>query len=336
MKSVPEIVQIARRGAVLFSTPRGSVRVSGADRVRWLNGMVSGDVAALTPGPEHSGCYALMLTPKGSIIADLHVRLATDALLLDLERDATAEVIARLERYVITEDVALADVSEEVERFALEGPQAAALLGAAGFEAQALAPEAWLSGQVGGVPVQVAAWGLSGEAAFQIFVAAGQGGALSAALQDAAGALPDLVFTLGDAEALEVLRIEAGVPRLGAELDEDVLPGEARLTERAVSFTKGCYTGQEIVARVESRGQVNHLLVALAFEGGLPAPGAALHAGDKPVGEVTSVCDSPHRGAIGLGYLRRAQAEPGTRVRWEGGTATVADLVGPGAARPAG
>ena len=133
-------------------------------------------------------------------------------------------------------------------------------------------------------------------------------------------------------DVLELLRIEAGCPRLGAELDEDVLPAEAHLTERAVSFTKGCYTGQEIVARIESRGRVNHLLVGLAFEAETPALGAPLREGERQVGEVTSVCVSPQCGAIGLGYVRRALAEPGTRLECEGGSVQVAALpfVAPG------
>ena len=116
------------------------------------------------------------------------------------------------------------------------------------------------------------------------------------------------------AGALEIVRIEAGIPRLGSELGDDVFPDEARL-ERAISTTKGCYTGQEIVARLRSRGQVNHLLVGLRFSGDvLPEPDAELLFESRPTGEVTSSCTSALAGDIGLGYVRRAHAEPGTEL----------------------
>jgi folate-binding protein YgfZ len=140
-------------------------------------------------------------------------------------------------------------------------------------------------------------------------------------------------------EVLEVLRIEAGIPRLGAELDEEVLPAEAHLNERAISFDKGCYTGQEIVARIDSRGQVQHLLVGLRFEDdALPEPGAALEAEGRRIGEVTSVCRSADHGSIGLGFVRRSHAAEGSEVRvGSGRRARVAELPfaaagGPGAA----
>jgi folate-binding protein YgfZ len=139
----------------------------------------------------------------------------------------------------------------------------------------------------------------------------------------------------GDRDTLEILRIEAGIPRLGAELDEDVFPAEAGLVARAVSLTKGCFTGQEIVARLESRGQVNHRLVGLRFEGtAAPTPGEGLDDGDgKRVGEVTSGCVSPGAGAIGLGYVRRTLALAGTALRAGSRSVEVADLplVAPGA-----
>lgn len=326
----------AREGAGLFATPRGLISIAGRDRVRWLNGMISGDVTLLAEGPERSGCYALLLTPKGGIVADLHVLFGEECLRLDVDVSATAEVIARLARYVVADDVTLEDVSAQVERLALEGPDAARLLARAGAtQLEALRPDAWLATRIGETPVHVAAWGVSGEPAFQLYVPAGGSSAVRAALAGAA-ARASLPFALAGPEALEVLRVEAGVPRQGLELDEDVLPAEARLTERAVSLTKGCYTGQEIVARVESRGRVNHLLVGLAFEASsaLPAAGTALRDGDKRVGEVTSVALSQRCGPIGLGYVRRPLDVPGTELQLEaveGGLVRVSALpfVGP-------
>jgi folate-binding protein YgfZ len=171
----------------------------------------------------------------------------------------------------------------------------------------------------------VAAFGWSGEEAFQLFVPVAAGDAAARALHEAGRALGAV---WGDPAALDVLRVEAGIPRADAELGEDVLPAEARLLERAVSFTKGCYTGQEVVARMHSRGRVGHLLVgvALAADAPLPGPGEALvHAG-TPVGALTSAALSPRTGPIGLGFVRAAHAEPGTELVCAGAPARIVTL----------
>jgi folate-binding protein YgfZ len=131
---------------------------------------------------------------------------------------------------------------------------------------------------------------------------------------------------------LETLRVEAGTPRQGRELDEDVLPAEARLDD-TIATTKGCYVGQEIVARLRSRGQVNHLLVGLRFEGSAPAVDTPLVRDGKRTGEVTSTAQSPRAGSIGLGFVRREHSEPGTEVDAAGESAVVVGLpfVAPGA-----
>ena len=135
-----------------------------------------------------------------------------------------------------------------------------------------------------------------------------------------------LGLVAADRDTLETLRIESGVPALGSELDEEVFPAEARLAH-AVSTTKGCYTGQEIVERIRSRGAVNYLLVGLRFDGDPPPPGTELQSGEgKRVGEVTSVARSAEAGAIGLGYLRRELEAPGTEVVAAGGAARVVPL----------
>ena len=284
---------------------RGLLRVAGGDRVRWLDGMLSNDVASLAPGPERSGCHALLLTRQGRIVADLHVLLRPESLWLELPRAALAHTREVLERFIIADDVVLEDASDECERIALERPGAAALL------APELAADACSELGLGGAELVVAAYGLAG-AGRQLFAPVGAGDAVAAALRER-GAEAGLVE--GGAEALEILRIEAGVPRLGRELDEEVLPAEARL-ERAVSTTKGCYTGQEVVARMASRGRVSHLLVGLRFpEPEAAAVGTALEHEGQAVGEITSACVSPTAGSIALGFVRSAHAEPGSALR---------------------
>jgi folate-binding protein YgfZ len=321
--TIPEQIEVVRRGAGLFAlADRGLIEVTGGDRVRWLNGMLSNDVSSLEAGPTRSGCYALLLTVKGAITADLHVLLRPEAFWLETSLEAVPGVIERLERYIVADDVTLADRSDAFDRIGVEGPSASELVGAAGGEALELAPESCAELSIGGQPVVAAAFGWTGESAVQLFVERGQASAVRSALESAVGAIERSEV---GSEALEVLRIEAGTPQLGAELDEEVLPDEAGL-DRAISMTKGCYTGQEIVARVRSRGQVNHLLVGLEFEGDLPEPGAELHNDTRRTGEVTSCCASPSAGNIGLGFVRRADAEPGTTLRVADQTARVASL----------
>ncbi len=307
-----------RRGAGLFElTHRGLVSVEGSDRTRWLNGMVSNDVAALEPGPDGSGCYALLLTRQGRIVADLQILLRGECLWLEVEAEAVGPLIERLQKFIVADAVELMDRSAAFTRLALEGPAAAAILQEAQKEPDpkalvaGLAPDACAELVIADRQVVVAACGWSGEKAFQLFVPADSREPVIGALL-AAGAEAGLVRA--GLEVLEILRIEAGRPRLGLDLDESVLPAEARL-ERAISTEKGCYTGQEIVARLASQGQVGHLLVGLEAEGAAPLEvEAGILAGDRRIGEVTSACISPIAGSIGLAYVRRGFDQPGTEL----------------------
>lgn len=303
-----------RRGVGVFpDLPRGLVEVGGGDRVRWLNGMLTVDVTALAPGAPRSGAYALLLSPKGRILADLQVIARPEHFWLDTEAVQLPGLIARLERYVIADDVTLRDVSGDHAHVGIEGPGAPALVEAlTGAAAPALLPDAGCDVEIAGVPLVLAAFGWSGEPAFQLILPAAARETVTRAIRAAGGD----ALVEGDAATLEVLRIEAGIPRVGAELDEEVFPAEARLVARAVSLTKGCFTGQEIVARIESRGQVNHHLVALRFDGdAAPEAGAELALADgRRVGEVTSACVSS-RGPIGLGYVRLPHDAPGSELR---------------------
>jgi len=315
-----------RNAAGWFALPdRGLIRVRGADRVRWANGMVSNDVARLAPGPARSGCHALLLTAQGRIVADLHVLAREDELWFELARSALPAVLKRLERYVIADDVALSDASDGWRRFALEGPRAPELLARAAGAEIAIAPDCGAELQIAGATAIACAWGSSGEAAYQIFAPSEASDAIARAFEAAGGA----ALEPGDAETLEVLRIEAGTPAQGAELGEEVLPAEAGLLGRAVSLTKGCYTGQEIVARMESRGSASHRLVGLRFasaDAELPPRGAPIFAADRPVGSITSACHSALAGAIALGYVRRAHADPGGEVAVASARAEIAAL----------
>jgi folate-binding protein YgfZ len=216
-----------------------------------------------------------------------------------------AGVLERLAKHVIADDVVLRDASGELARLALEGPASPAIADAAQDDLAA-------------AKALVLAYGVSGEAARQVFAPAAEAERLYQALLRAGR--PHGLVEAG-AEALEILRIESGTPRQGRELSEEVLPQEAGL-DAAICTSKGCYTGQEVVARVRTYGQVKHRLVGLRVEGGdPPAPGTALEVDGARVGEVTSAALSPQAGAIALGYVRRPHDEPDTILR--GGSARV-------------
>ncbi|HVP28915.1 MAG TPA: glycine cleavage T C-terminal barrel domain-containing protein [Myxococcota bacterium] len=315
-----------RRGAGVFALDgRGLLVVRGGERVRWLNGMITNDVAKLAPGPDRSGCHALLLTQIGRIVADLHVLLRSDAFWLETERETVAPARARLERLLIADDVVLADESDAFARFGIEGPKAPAVVAAAaGDEGLCqLARHACREARIADVDCVAFAWGWSGEPALQLVVPS----AGAAVVREALGRAGEpLGLVSADPATLELLRVEAGVPRYGAELSEEVLPAEARLDD-AVSYSKGCYTGQEIVARMRSRGNASHLLVGLVLPGdAVPARGAAITSDGRVVGEVTSAALSPAAGAIALGFVRRGHDALGTRVEVDGLAAEVREL----------
>lgn len=319
----------SRQRVGLFAlTRRGLVEVRGADRVRFLQGQLSNDVAALEPG---AGCYALLLTPQGRIVADLHLLMGEPWLWLETARGSVGAALERLARYVIADDVELIDRSDDFARFAIEGPAARAVLEEVGGGAEPPPREGWAELEIAGTSVRVGAWGVSGEAAFQLFVPSADAAAVHDALRDAVASHGGV---RADEDDLETLRVEAGTPGSGSELNQDVLPAESGLLARAVSFTKGCYTGQEVVARMASRGRHAHELIGLRWEDGEapPAPGAAVEVEGKRVGNVTSTAISPAAGAIGLAYVRRADAAPGTGLRAGGRPAQVVALpfVAPG------
>ena len=323
-EAVRAAVQAARVSAVLFEgTARGVIEVSGSDRVRWLDGMISGDVGKLEAADDGAGCYATLLTNRGAIVADLHVGRLGERFWLESTRSEIPRISMALDRFIIADDVNLVDRSEEFAVWGLEGPLAGQILSAAiGGGKDLPAGDYWDEVNIAGADVVVGAFGWSGESAYQLWVAPGAKEVVAEALDAAAGS----PLIKGDETALEVLRVEAGIPALGSELDEEVLPPEARL-ERAIATDKGCYVGQEIVARLRARGQVNHLLVGLKFEADTKASvGVALSSGGKSTGEVTTLVESPDLGRIALGYVRRDHAEPGTVVDFEGGHGTVAAL----------
>lgn len=323
--SVAAAVETVHRAAGAFALrDRAWIEVRGADRTRFLQGQLTNDVAKLDPAGPRAGCHALLLTREGRIVAELHVVARPEAFWLETDAASAPAAVERLSRYVVADDVVLTDRSAELARFSVEGPRAFELVGAASGVALALASEEVATIDVAGVSVVAAAWGFGGDPAVQLFAAREGEAAISAALQRAARPLGAIC---ADADVLDVVRIEAGRPRAGFEIGPDTLPAELGLVERTVSFDKGCYTGQEIVARMHSRGRVGHRMVGLALAGDEPpARGAPIEANGKRVGEVTSAARSPRFGAIALAIVRVGADADDTDVRVAGRPARVVAL----------
>lgn len=306
MKTLEQQVASIRSGAGARLRPElFTLRLTGPDRVRYLNGMVSNDVAKLTPG---QALYAVKANNKGKVEGVLRVRATDEAFFLDVLEVVANAVAGALVKLLIMDDAQLADATDERQVVAVHGPNAQAVLQAAGYPAAA-GLVALQQVEAGGVTVlRDDAYGLPG---FELHVPAGQGDAVLAALS-AAGADPV------SAEAVDVVRVEAGVPVDGADIDDDTIPLEARL-DHTLSFTKGCYVGQETIARAHNLGGVKHHLVGFAVEGDVRPPAGArveVEDADKAAGELTSVVRSPTLGeVIALGYIRVAHEAEGTPVR---------------------
>jgi folate-binding protein YgfZ len=300
--------QLREECGLLDRSARGKLAVEGPDATEYLQGQLTNDIEALEPG---RGCYAALLDRKGHVQADMRVlRLAPDRIWIDTEAE-TLEVTRRhLQTYKIGRQVEVEDATDERALLSLIGPAAAAI---------AAAPSPPLHGSqeatVCGVPCRV----VGTAEGIDLIAAAAEASRLREGLM-AAGAAEV------DEEAAEIVRIESGRPRFGAEMSTETMPAEAGIVEAAVSFTKGCYIGQEPVARLHHRGRPNRHLRGLRLDGAAEA-GDALRLGEKEVGRVGSFCVSPAHGPIGLAIVRR-EAEPGAEltVGEDGVTARVVDL----------
>jgi folate-binding protein YgfZ len=291
---------------------RGRLALTGADRRAFLHGQITQDVETLEPG---HGRYGALLTHKGKMLSDLRVLDLGDELLLSCERAGLQELFNMLRRSKLGADVELHKRTLEMGELSLIGPEARRVAGAG-----ALGPDEHdnARARIGGHDVVLVATDLG----VDVFCDAGATEGVRGALL-AAGAVE-----VGEAAA-ELVRVESGRPRYGVDVDENVIPQEAGLNERAVSFTKGCYVGQETVARLFYRGKPNRHLRGLRLSTEVE-PGTPLRLGEKEVGRLTSVAVSPAHGPIGLALVRR-QAEPGTTVEaGDDATAEVVELPFPG------
>jgi folate-binding protein YgfZ len=274
---------------LLDRSERGKLALTGKDAAEFLNGQVTNDVLALEP---RQGCYAALLSPKGKMLADLRV-IRTEApdeeLWLDTERVALQALFDNLRRHQVGYEAELHKRTLQQGVLSLIGPGARALLA----EPPEPTEHANSRATVGGHRVLL----IATDVGIDVVCAADDVPVVAAALE-AAGA------TSVSEAAAECLRVERGIPRYGLDLDESTIPQEAGLNERAVSFTKGCYVGQETVARLHYKGKPNRQLRGLALSAPVP-PGTELRLGERAVGRLGSVAVSPRLGPIGLALLRR-------------------------------
>jgi len=299
--------QLREECGLLDRSERGKLLVAGGDAAEFLQGQLTNDVEALEPG---DGCYAALLDRKANIQADMRVlRLAGGELWLDTEA-ATREAVRRhLEMYKIGREVEVTDLSEQRAILSLLGPRGADVAGTA-----ALPEHTSEAVRIAGVD----ALAVGTNSGIDLIADAADASRLREALLDAGAAEVS-------AEAAEILRIESGRPRFGAEMTGETMPAEAGIVERAVSFEKGCYIGQEPVARLHYKGRPNRHLRGLRLSAPAEA-GAVLRLGEKEVGRLGGVAVSPAHGPIALAIVRR-EAEPGAELAvGEGGArATVVD-----------
>ena len=304
---------------VLDLSFRSRLCLTGADRGRFLHGQVTNDVKKLRDG---HGCYAALVTAKGKMQSDLNVYCLPDEMLLDFEPGLTQVVTHRLEKYLVADDVQVVDVTPHYGLLSVQGPKsesvvrALTLFTAAPAEpftftkiADATLGEVYLVNQ----PRLAGSAGLSG---FDLFVPLNSLGAVADKLIAAAKSVGGRAAGW---TAFETARIEVGIPRFGADMDETNIPLECGLEARAISYQKGCYIGQEVINRIHSIGHVNRELRGLRLADdleSLPAKGDKLFHGGKEAGHITSAVHSPAlNGNIALGYVRREVNAVGTEFK---------------------
>jgi folate-binding protein YgfZ len=279
---------------------RSKIVLTGGDRVRWLNGMISNNVRDL---PTGQAVYAFLLSAQGRIQADLYAFQRGESLLVDTERSQREKVLQLFDHYIIADDVEVTDVSDQLTALGLTGPGSRKVLERARISVPELGYLQFADTEWNEVSVTVLHSGEEAKDSWQVWIAPEQVRGLWDSLVKA-GARPS------GTSALTLFRISRGIPQFGQDIRERDLPQETGQM-RALNFTKGCYLGQEIVERIRSRGAVHREFGAFAVEGALPEPGTKIQVNGKEVGEITSSAILPLPAgdrAMALGYLRREAA----------------------------
>src|SRR3954447_5768081 len=306
-------------GAVVYHLGwRAKIVLTGGDRMRWANGMVTNNVRDL---PEGQGNYNFMLNAQGRIQADLYVYNMGDNLIVDTEWWQKSKMLELFDKFIIMDDVEVADISDKLTAVAVQGPKALEALRKLGLTlADEVEPFKVTQMTWNGVGISVTRMESKIAQTYEIWLGAENAPKLWDALI-AAGAKPVGV------DAIEMFRVAAGVPRYGVDISDKYIPQETEQFH-ALHFSKGCYLGQEIVERVRSRGAVHRHFTGFKIAGPAPQNGVEAQVDGKKVGEITSALRIPVNGdekTLALGYIRKESGEPGTKVQVQGSEAEVHD-----------
>jgi aminomethyltransferase len=316
-----EEYRAAKNNAALLDTNWHAIfSLTGRDRVRYLHAITSNNIKDLGEG---YGTLALLLNPQGHILAELEVYALKESLLVLSHASVRERTAATLKKYILGSQVTLEDLTEQLGTVAVEGPFAPSIVAeATGLALTGFSELAIKELEIDAVPCRLIRRSHFGGLGAQVIAPRQHLGLLWASLHGSVHAQHGLPVGM---KALNALRLEAGVPWFPLDFNDAMIPHEAVLENTHISFSKGCYTGQEIVERVRSRGQVNRKRVRLKFSAEAPPePGTKLRAGGAEVGWVTSSAFSPAaKAAIGMGYLRREHNATGSVVEFDGGTAEV-------------
>ncbi len=305
---------------VLDKNYRAYLKFSGPDRVRYLNAILTNDIKGLK---ENHGTVSLFLNPQGHIQAEIETHALADKLFCVSYAMIRQPLIEGLEKYIIMDDVTLSDRTDEIGTLALEGPKAGtAVKELTGVDLRELGELESREGSVSGIQCRIVRRTPGKEPSAEFLVRREELGKLWAILLEATKRQGGGATGY---RALNTVRLEAGIPWFGYDFGEKQIPHEAGLQDSHISYSKGCYTGQEIVERVRSRGQVNRARVSLKFDTKAgPARGTPLLADGKEVGFVTRTGFSPEAKAwIGMGYVRREKKAAGNTLEMAKGKATV-------------
>jgi glycine cleavage system T protein len=305
---------LVRNGVgILDLSHRGRLRLTGGDRATFLHRIISNDVEGLKVG---DGNYATLLTNRGKVISDMKVYAFEDAIDIDTNAETTQILYQDLDKYLIADNVEIEDLTSQTSLIGVHGPKSIGLIREAfGLDVSVLPEHSAMVHEIDGQRIACVRENETGEIGYNLYTASASVAWLWDTLLTKGrpfGAQPAGLI------ALNSLRIEAGLPRYGAELDDSIIPLEAEL-ESALSFEKGCYIGQEIVARMKYRGHPNRLLRGFEIAGETPPQqGALIFDGEKEIGWITSAVNSPTlRKTIALGYVRTAFTEAGSKVEVE-------------------
>ena len=307
--SPPEFLadyQALTAGCGFAELPRTVIEVRGNDRTQFLQSFCTNDVKKLAHG---QGCEAFVTSHQGKTLGHVFIFCESERLVIGTVASQAAALIAHFDRFVISEDVQFRDLSDQVRIFLVAGRESVAKL-------RSLTDVDPPAEMLSFTHPQIARCDCT---LFRVPYTGLQSHFIRSSSDDAAkvrSALEMAGARRCDADAVEAARIESGFPYFGRDITDDNLPQEVARDQQAISFTKGCYLGQETVARIDALGHVNRLLVSLRFHADqVPSPGTLLLAGDKEVGHVTSACYSPTLQApLALGYVRRLHAKPGSKL----------------------